>query len=89
MWLRRGKVITDDIGIYVGVSIVHTNFYGRRLDSKDCKQLPKYLRVVDRNLTKKNIYNRIVKLMKSKRGHHREAEAIDADITVATQYGKY
>ena len=51
---------------------------GRSLDSKDCKQLPKYLRAVDRHLTKNGIYRRITKLMKSERKRdHKEAEAID------------
>ena len=61
---------------------------GRSLQSKDCKQLPKYLRTVDKYLTKHKVYNRIKKLMKSRRTNHKEAEAIDKDITRATQYGK-
>ena len=61
---------------------------GRSLQSKDCKQLPDYLRAVDEFLTRRNVYNRIKKLMKSKRSHHKEAEAIDAEITEATQYGE-
>ena len=62
---------------------------GRSLDSKDCKQLPKYLRAVDEYLIKHNGYNRIKKLMKSKKKrNHKAAEAIDEDITKATQYGE-
>ena len=61
---------------------------GRSLDSKDSKQLPKYLRAVDEYLRKYRVYERIKKLMKSKRKHHRLAEAIDEDITMATQYGE-
>ena len=62
---------------------------GRNLDSKDSKQLPKYLRAVDEYLTKHRVYERIKKLMKSKRKRdHKEAEAIDEDITRATQYGE-
>ena len=61
---------------------------GRSLESKDSKQLPKYLRAVDGYLVKHNVYNRIRKLMKSKRSHHKTAEAIDVDITRATQYGE-
>ena len=30
---------------------------GRSLESKDSKQLPQYLRAVDRHLNKKNVYN--------------------------------
>ena len=59
---------------------------GRSLQSKDCKQLPDYLRVVDEFLTRRNIYNRIKKLMKSKRSHHKEVEAICTAITEITQY---
>ena len=62
---------------------------GRSFDSKDCKQLPKYLRAVDKHLTKKNVYNWIVKLIKSKRSHHKEAEAIDVDFIEATQYDEH
>ena len=40
---------------------------GRSLQSKDCKQLPDYLRAVEKYLIKHNVYNRIKKLMKSKR----------------------
>ena len=60
----------------------------RNLYSKDSKQLPVYLRAVDHFLTKRNVYKQIVKLMKSKKKrNHKEAEAIDKDITEATQYG--
>ena len=61
---------------------------GRSLQSKVCKQLPKYLRTVNKFLTIQNVYNRISKLMKSKQSHHKEAETIDAEITEATQYGE-
>ena len=61
---------------------------GRSLQSKDCKQLPNYLRAVDNYLTKHHVYKRITKLMKSKGRNHKEAEAIDEDITRATQYGE-
>ena len=61
---------------------------GRSLYSKDSKQVPVYLRAVDRNLTKNNIYQRIAKLMKSKKLNHREAEEIDQEITRATEYGE-
>ena len=59
---------------------------GRSLESKDSKKLPKYLRAVDEYLRKHHDYERIKKLMKSKRRHHKLAEAIDEDITSATQY---
>ena len=60
---------------------------GRSLDSKDCKQLPKYLRAVDRHLTKNRKYQRITKLMKSKKKRN-HTEAINQAITRATQYGE-
>ena len=60
----------------------------RSLHSKDCKILPDYLRVVNKFLTKRNVYNRIKKLMKLKKSYHKEAEAIDAAIVEATQYGE-
>ena len=91
---RTGK--GDDRGWYFGIresslfgnqinEVYKSN--GRSLQSKDCKQLPKYLRAVDDFLTRRNVYNRIKKLMKLKRSHHKEAEVIDAEITEATQYG--
>ena len=62
---------------------------GRNLYSKDSKQLPVYLQAVDKVLTKQNVYKQITKLMKSKKKrNHKEAEAIDKDITEATQYGE-
>ena len=62
---------------------------GRSLDSKDCKKLPKYLRAVGKYLTKYKVYNRIEKLMKSKKKRNQKAaEAINEDITRATQYGE-
>ena len=62
---------------------------GRSLDSKDCKQLPKYLRAVDEYLIKHNVYNRIKKLMKSKKKRdHKAAEAINEDVTRAIQHGE-
>ena len=64
---------------------------GRNLHSKDSKQLPVYLRAVDDELTKRKVYKRVVKLMKSKRKrreNHKEAEAIDRDITESTQHGE-
>ena len=60
---------------------------GRSLHSKDSKQLPVYLRAVDKLLTKRNV--RIAKLMKSKKKrkeNHKEAEAIYTTITEATEY---
>ena len=60
----------------------------RSLQSKNCKQLPDYLRAVDEYLMKHKVYNRIKKLMKSKKKNHKEAEEIDEDITRATLYGK-
>ena len=62
---------------------------GRSLHSKDSKQVPVYLRVVDKYLREHGIYQRIEKLMKAKRrSHHEEAEAIDKIITQSTEYGK-
>ena len=62
---------------------------GRNLHSKDSKQLPSYLQAVDKVLTERNVYQRIAKLMKSKKTrNHKEAEAINTDITAATQYGE-
>ena len=62
---------------------------GRSLYSKDSKQVPVYLRAVDKYLQKHQIYQRITILMKSKRrSNHKEAEAIDKAITEATEYGE-
>ena len=61
---------------------------GRNLHSKDSKNLPVYLRAVDKVLTERNVYQRIAKLMKSKKRNHKEAEAIDEAITRATEYGE-
>ena len=62
---------------------------GRNLHSKDSKQLPVYLQAVDKVMAKRNVYKRIVKIMKSKKKrYHKEAEAIDRDITAATQHGE-
>ena len=63
------------------------NTKGRSLHSKDSKQTPKYLKAVDKHLEEHKIYQRIIKLMNSKTHNHREAEAIDGEITQATQYG--
>ena len=56
--------------------------------SKDSKQIPKYLKAVDKNLKENNIYERIIKLMKLTTRNHQEAEAIDVEITQVTQYGE-
>ena len=61
---------------------------GRSLQSKDCKQLPDYLRAVDEFLTQQKVYLQIKKLMKLKGRNHKEVEAIDKGITEATQYGE-
>ena len=58
---------------------------GRNLHSKDSKQLPLYLRAVDKYLREHKIYQRIAKLMKSRRPRHTEAEEIDQEITRATE----
>ena len=39
-------------------------------------------------MTSRNVYNRIKKRIKSKRSHHKAAEAIDTVITEATKYGE-
>ena len=61
---------------------------GRSLYSKDSKQLPLYLRAVDKYLQEHHIYQQIAKLMKSRRPCHTEAEEIDQEITRATEYGE-
>ena len=61
---------------------------GRSLHSKDSKQSLVYLKTVDMYLTEHRIYQCIAKLMKSNRSVTKKAEAIDEEITQATQYGK-
>ena len=61
---------------------------GRGLHSKDSKQLPGYLRAVNKHLIKNRIYQRIGKLIKSEKDNHKEAEEINEAITQATQYGE-
>ena len=61
---------------------------GRSLHSKDSKQIPVYLRAVDKYLREHHIYQQIAKLTKSRRPCHTEAEEIDQEITRATEYGK-
>ena len=58
------------------------------LYSKDSKQLPDYLRVVNKHLREHHIYQQIAKLMMSRRHPHEEAEEINQEITRAIQYGE-
>ena len=92
---QKGK--GDHTGWYFDIQ--ETNFFGNEIDGvfqskgrsihgKDSKQLPAYLKAVDKHLTKNRIYHYIVKLMKSKQGYHKEADKIDETITRVTQYDK-
>ena len=58
----------------------------RSLDSKNSKNIPKYLRAVNEYLIKHHVYKKTKNLLKSKRSHHKVAEVIDEDVTKATQY---
>ena len=61
---------------------------GRSLHSKDCKQVPSYLKTVHKHLVDNNIYKRITKLMKSDIPNNEEAEKIDREITRGTKAGE-
>ena len=92
---RKGK--GDHRGWYLDIQ--ETDLFGNQIDgvyqskgqslqSKDCKQLPNYLRTISQYLTEHYIYQQIKKLMKSRTPHHAEAEEIDQEITRVTQYGE-
>ena len=92
-WKGKG----DHRGWYFDIQ--ETDLFGNEIDGlyqskgwslhrKHSRQLTNYIRAVDRYLTKQNFYQQIAELMKSKRDHHKEEEAIDEDITQASYYGE-
>jgi hypothetical protein len=60
---------------------------GRTFASKDRKAVTKYLKAVDKHLQANNIYNQVIKLINDTEPNHKEAEAIDKEITRACDHG--
>ena len=67
-------------------NVYHTN--GRGISSKDTKQVTKYLKAVHHHLQHNNIIKRMAKLMSDDQPNHKEAEAIDRELTRAGLHGE-
>ena len=60
-------------------NVYHTS--GRGINSKDTKQVTKYLKAVHHHLQHNNIIKRMAKLISDNQPNHKEAEAIDRELT--------